>query len=88
MLIKFALLALPLALTAAPIAAQSLSETHEMHWAPAGKTTPLVSYHPIKRKCAGAPLHISGKTPHMTAAPACDKALAKAEPTGTLAARD
>ena len=66
---KFALL--PLALLAAPVAAQSLSDTHQMRWASPGKTTPLVSYHPHKRDCtqAAAPLHLSGKTPHMTAAP-------------------
>ena len=77
---KFALL--PLALLAAPVAAQSLSDTHQMRWAPAGKTTPLVSYHPNKSGCtqAAAPLHLSGKTPHMTAAPAaCGKALASVD---------
>ncbi|WP_242147673.1 hypothetical protein [Sphingomonas sp. BAUL-RG-20F-R05-02] len=84
MLSKFALLALPLALAAAPAAAQSLSDTHQMRWAPAGKTTPLVSYHPIKRSCASAPLHLSGKTPHMTAAPICAKSDTKTE----VAARD
>lgn len=88
MLTKFALLALPLAFIATPLAAQSLSDTHAMRWAPAGKTTPLVSYHPLKRKCAGAPVHLSGKTPHMTAAPACADEIAKVEPTRALAARD
>ena len=85
---KFAVL--PLALLAAPVAAQSLSDTHQMRWAPAGKTTPLVSYHPNKHGCtqAAAPLHLSGKTPHMTAAPAtCHNALAsvdrKADVTAT-----
>ncbi|WP_143023370.1 hypothetical protein [Sphingomonas sp. NFR15] len=84
---KFALF--PLALIAAPAAAQSLSDTHQMRWAPAGKTTPLVSYHPNKRGCApaAAPLHLSGKTPHMAAAPAaCGKALASAERTAEIAA--
>lgn len=79
MITKFALL--PLALIAAPAMAESLSDTHQMRWAPAGKTTPLVSYHPNKRGCAqqAAPLHLSGKTPHMTAAPACDTALASTD---------
>jgi len=84
---KFAVL--PLALIAAPVAAQSLSDTHQMRWAPAGKTTPLVSYHPNKRGCtqAAAPLHLSGKTPHMTAAPAaCGNALAKVERTADVTA--
>lgn len=89
---KFALFALPLALAAvsatAPATAQSLSDTHEMRWAPAGKTTPLVSYHPLKRGCHAAPMHISGKTPHMIAAPACDKALAKTAHAPQVAARD
>jgi len=89
---KFALLALPFALAtvtaAAPVAAQSLSDTHEMRWAPAGKTTPLVSYHPLKRGCHAAPRHISGKTPHMIVAPACDKALADAAHAPQVAARD
>jgi len=80
MSMKFALL--PLALLAAPVTAQSLSDTHQMRWAPAGKTTPLVSYHPNKRGCtqAAAPLHLSGKTQHMSAAPAaCGKELASAD---------
>lgn len=87
MSMKFALL--PLALIAAPVAAQSLSDTHQMRWAPAGKTTPLVSYHPHKRGCtqAAAPLHLSGKTPHMSAAPAsCGAALASAERKAEIAA--
>jgi hypothetical protein len=88
MLIKFALLALPLALAAAPATAQSLSDTHQMRWAPAGKTTPLVSYHPIKRTCGSAPLHLSGKTPHMIAAPACATATAKVDAKTEVATRD
>lgn len=90
MLIKFALLALPLALAAVPAAAQSLSDTHQMRWAPAGKTTPLVSYHPIKRTCGSAPLHLSGKTPHMIAAPApaCATATAKVDAKTEVATRD
>ncbi|AOH82914.1 hypothetical protein AWL63_01895 [Sphingomonas panacis] len=83
---KFALL--PLALLAAPVAAQSLSDTHQMRWAPAGKTTPLVSYHPNKRGCTqAAPLHLSGKTPHMSATPtACGATLASAERKTEIAA--
>ena len=87
MSMKFALL--PLALIAAPVAAQSLSDTHQMRWAPAGKTTPLVSYHPNKRGCTqqAAPLHLSGKTPHMSTAPAaCGEALASVERKAEIAA--
>jgi hypothetical protein len=85
---KLALFAIAAATAATPVAAQSLSDTHEMRWAPAGKTTPLVSYHPVKRTCAGAPLHLSGKTPHMIAMPACDTAIARAEPAHVVVAHD
>lgn len=55
--------ALAMALCAAPAAAQSLSDTHQMRWAPVGKI-PAVTYHPVKRGCEArtAPIHLSGKT--------------------------
>ena len=74
-LLKVALLSL--ALTPLPLAAQSLHETHDMRWTPAGKT-PSVTWHyrgkdPARTAAnchaAAAPVHLSGKTA-MHAAPA------------------
>ena len=74
-LLKLAILSL--ALAPLPLAAQSLSETHEMRWAPAGKT-PSVTWHyrgkdhartAANCRAAATPLHFSGKT-IMHAAPA------------------
>ena len=69
-LLKYAALAMTLA--AAPAAAQSLSDTHEMRWAPVVKI-PAVTYHPIKRGCEqrAAPIHLSGKT-QLAPAPAAE----------------
>jgi hypothetical protein len=70
-LLKFAILAG--GLLAAPLAAQSVSDTHEMRWAPAGKV-PSVTFHPLKR-CgpSTAPHHISGKSAQfVTLAPKSD----------------
>jgi len=55
---------LALAVFAAPAAAGSLSDTHEMRWTPAGKV-PIATYHPLKR-CATAThaVHLSGKMPY------------------------
>jgi len=74
-LLKFAILSL--ALAPLPLAAQSLNETHDMRWAPAGKT-PSVTYHyrgkdhartAANCRAAAKPVHLAGKT-MMHAAPA------------------
>ncbi len=80
-LLKYA--ALAMALAAAPAAAQSLSDTHEMRWAPVGKI-PAVTYHPIKRGCEQrtTPIHLSGKThlaPPPQASKGCARVLASAD---------
>ncbi|MBP2277151.1 MULTISPECIES: hypothetical protein [Sphingomonas] len=69
-LLKYA--ALSFAIVAAPLSAQSLSDTHEMRWAPVGKI-PAVTYHAIKRGCEQrtAPIHLSGKT-QLAPAPAAE----------------
>jgi hypothetical protein len=77
------LAALPLALIAAPVAAQSLSDTHTMRWSQPGKV-PTVTYHQIRRGACtsnAAPIHLSGKTqyaPH--ARQDCGADLARAKP--------
>lgn len=72
-LLKFALLSL--ALAPLPLAAQSLNETHDMRWAPAGKT-PSVTYHyrgknhartAANCRAAATPVHLAGKTTLHTA---------------------
>jgi hypothetical protein len=61
-LIKAAVISV--ALMAVPATAQSLGDTHEMHWNQAGKV-PAVHYRPMKTPCVqqAAPIHLSGKTP-------------------------
>jgi hypothetical protein len=56
--------AISMALLAVPATAQSLGDTHEMHWNQAGKV-PAVHYRPVKKPCIqqAAPIHLSGKTP-------------------------
>ena len=72
-LLKFAILSL--ALAPLPLAAQSLNETHDMRWAPAGKT-PSVTYHyrgkdhartAANCRAAATPVHLAGKTTMHTA---------------------
>jgi hypothetical protein len=70
--------ALSLGVLASPTMAQSLSDTHEMRWSPAGKN-PVVTYHPLKA-CEQQPasgLHLSGKMQYAV----------PAEPSGRCAKR-
>jgi hypothetical protein len=69
------LLIAALALAPLPLAAQSLHDTHEMRWAPAGKT-PTATWHYRGKNhrqtadachAAAAPVHLSGKTVMHTA---------------------
>jgi hypothetical protein len=96
-LLKFAILSL--ALAPLPLAAQSLHETHDMRWAPAGKT-PSVTWHyrgkdPARTaancRAAATPVHLSGKTV-MHAAPAtngdCGARLASEQQRDRQVARD
>lgn len=61
---KFRLALLSAAIVAAPVGAQSLSDTHSLRWHPSGKV-PAASFHPVKRACSetAGTAHISGKTP-------------------------
>lgn len=90
---------LAFAIAPLPLAAQSLGDTHDMRWAPSGKT-PSVTWHyrgkdhqRIADNCraAATPLHLSGKTT-MAAVPAkgadCATRLAREETRGTVIARD
>ncbi|MDO7840702.1 hypothetical protein [Sphingomonas immobilis] len=78
--LKFA--ALPLALIAAPVAAQSLTDTHTQRWNQAGKL-PIVTHHQIRGNgCTtnAAPMHLSGKSqyaPHAKQDCSADFAKAK-----------
>jgi hypothetical protein len=56
--------AIAMAFLAVPATAQSLSDTHEMHWNQAGKV-PAVHYRPVKNPCVPQidPIHLSRKTP-------------------------
>ncbi|MDH7972317.1 hypothetical protein QH494_09000 [Sphingomonas sp. AR_OL41] len=82
-----------------PLAAQSLHDTHDMRWAPSGKT-PSVTWHyrgndqqRLASNCraAATPIHLSGKT-SMAAAPAkaadCGTQLAQEQPRGAAIAND
>jgi hypothetical protein len=56
--------AISMAMMAVPAMAQSLSDTHTMHWNQTGKV-PAVHYRPISKPCVqqANPIHLSGKTP-------------------------
>lgn len=86
MIYKVALISM--ALLAAPATAQSLSDTHELRWAQAGKI-PTATYHPVKQACAqqAAPVHLAGKTPLIVHAnPSnCVTRVAKTEANRTVA---
>lgn len=58
--------AISMALMAVPAMAQSLSDTHTMHWNQTGKV-PAVHYRPISKPCVqqANPIHLSGKTPYI-----------------------
>ena len=96
-LLKVALLSL--AFAPLPLAAQSLHDTHEMRWAPAGKT-PSVTWHyrgkdaartTANCRAATTPVHLAGKT-MMHAAPAqgeaCGTSLAMERQPDPQIARD
>ncbi|MEG3147737.1 hypothetical protein U1839_24065 [Sphingomonas sp. RT2P30] len=81
-----------------PLAAQSLHDTHDMRWAPSGKT-PSVTWHyrgadrqrtAENCRAAATPIHLSGKTVMAaTSQPdACGTQLAQATPQGAVVARD
>jgi hypothetical protein len=61
-LIKLAVISM--GFLAVPAMAQPISETHELHWAQAGKI-PTATYRPIKQACAQkvSPVHLAGRTP-------------------------
>lgn len=82
-----------------PLAAQSLHDTHEMRWAPSGKT-PSVTWHyrggdqqrlATNCRAAATPIHLSGKT-SMVAAPTkaadCGAQLAQQQPRDSAIAQD
>lgn len=73
--VAFALLPAAL-LAAAPAAAQSLHETHEIQWMPAGKSPPLIHRLKDRPDCAGGGHHQAGKAP-LPAANPCRKIAAK-----------
>lgn len=90
---------LAFAIAPLPLAAQSLSDTHDMRWAPSGKTPPVTWHYRGKDhqrtadncRAAATPIHLSGKTT-MAAVPAkaadCGAHLAREQPRGTAIARD
>jgi hypothetical protein len=76
-----------LAMMAVPAMAQSLSDTHTMHWNQAGKV-PAVHYRPVSKPCAqqAAPIHLSGKTPlvvHAKSGSNCDTTIASRDARAT-----
>ncbi|HEX7850796.1 MAG TPA: hypothetical protein VF485_13790 [Sphingomonas sp.] len=73
-----------------PAAAQSLDETHELVWHPAGKTPPLIYRQRDRAACVATPgHHQSGKAamPAPRKCPAATVAKTPAAPEGGEAAR-
>lgn len=74
---KLLALFLPFALLATPAAAQSLSDTHERIWMPAGKV-PMVTWHPRERgSCPPAAAHHQAGKGQMTPVASCERVAEK-----------
>jgi hypothetical protein len=60
---------------AMPAAAQSVADTHDLSWRPAGKT-PHATYRPREATCAATGRHLSGKMMFVPRGPCVEPRLA------------